>query len=314
MHAIFLSILSSYLTGPTQSTPIHQHHHHKRADRPPIISSVDFLGDVHSVTTYVKRDLGFQGQIGSHVLLSYGDTMFSDVNYTDTWRGMTSDSVALATHDPTKVLDVNNIKLNNVSYPRQFCPLLPEYGENSATWSCGITNVVETYPGQGILYYLLNSRPNGVNNLIGAGVATITMSDAYPPVPSLVRLPGQQYWWDAACEPWYGDVGSIRANDGYIYAYGHAEDLPWVYLTRVPWESATDLSCYEYWDGEDWQSERLYTTNGLGEKEGVFWQIKKVAPPEPILRICKLISPTAKAKSCGQLTIPAICSSTATTG
>jgi hypothetical protein len=265
MHAIFLIYLFSYLTIPTQAIPNH-HHHHKRAALPIAVSSVAFLGDVHSETTYVKRDLGFQGQIGQHVLLSYGDTMFSDANYTDTWRGMTSDSVALATHDPTKVLDVNNIKLNNESYPRQFCPLMPKYDENSATWSCGITNIVETYPGQGVLYYLLNSRPDGVNNLIGAGVAMITMSNAYPPIPSLTRLPGQQYWWDAGCEPWFGDVGSVRAKG-----------LPWVYLTRVPWESATDLSCYQYWNGEDWQGERLYTTNGLGEKEGVFWQIKYVS-------------------------------------
>lgn len=273
MHAIVLIHFFSYLTLYTQATPIH-HRHHKRADLPVTVSSVAFLGDVHSETTYVKRDLGFQGQIGSHVLLSYGDTMFSDANYSDTWRGMTSDSLALATHDPIKVFDVNNIKLNNVSYPRQFCPLMPEYAENSVTWSCGITNVVETYPGQGILYYLLNSRGDGVNNLIGAGVATITVSNTYPPIPSLTRLSGQQYWWDAACEPWYGDVGSVKAKDGYIYAYGHAKGLPWVYLTRVLWENAIELSCYEYWNGNDWQAERLYTTNGLGEKEGVFWQIK----------------------------------------
>ena len=274
MHPVVLTVTTFYyLTLSTQARRFHQASH-KRSTLPITVSSVDFLGDVHSETTYVKRDLGFQGQIGPNVLLSYGDTMFSDANYTDKWRGITSDSVALATHDPTKVLDVNLIKLNNVSYPRQFCPLMPEYGEDSATWASGITNVVETSPGQGVLYYLLNNRPNGVNNLIGAGVATITMSNTYPPVPSLSRLPGQQYWWDAACEPWFGDVGSVRANDGYIYAYGHAKDLPWVYVARVPWENAADLSSYEYWNGESWQTERLCTTNGLGEKEGVFWQIK----------------------------------------
>lgn len=278
MHKLVSIYLFLHLTKLTQATPVHGNYH-KRGTLPISIADVEFLGDVHSTTTFVLRDLGFQGQIGRNVLLSYGDTMFSDANYTSTWRGMTSDSVALATHDPTQVLDVNLIKLNNVSYPRQFCPLMPQYGEDSATWACGITNVVETYSGQGVLYYLLNHRPDGVNNLIGAGVATITMSDAYPPVPSLTRLPGQQYWWDAACEPWFGDVSSVRANDGYVYAYGHAKDLPWVYVTRVPWQSATDLSCYEYWNGENWQSERLYTKNGLGEKEGVFWQIKCVLIP-----------------------------------
>ena len=269
MHAIQVLYLISYLTPLIQASPIR--HHHKRGTLPVSAFCVDFLGDVHSSTTYVVRDLGFAGQIGSHILLSYGDTLFRDANYSDTWLGMTSDSTALATHDPTVVLDVNLVQQNGSYYPRQFCPVLSQYGEDNSSWACGITNVVETYPGQGILYYLLNHRPGGNNNETGAGVATISMSDSYPPVPSCTRLPGQQYWWDGQCEPWYGDVGSIKANNGYIYAYGHAKGLPWVYLTRVPWSSATDLSCYEYWNGETWQNERLYN---MGEKEGVFWQIK----------------------------------------
>lgn len=270
MHTSYsICIIISYLTTYVQASS--HHYQHKRGTLPISVSCVELLGDVHSTTTYVKRDLGFPGQIGPNILLTYGDTMYSDAKYSDLWRGMTSDSVALATHDPIKVLDVNLCEVNNQSFPDQFCPLLAEYGEDPSCWSCGITNVIETAPGQGILYYLLNNRPDGKNNLIGAGIATISVSDTYPPIPSLTRLPGQQYWWDASCEPWYGDVGSIYASDGYIYAYGHAQDLPWVYLTRVPLQNATSLSFYEYWNGENWQSERLYD---MGEKEGVFWQIK----------------------------------------
>lgn len=271
MHITYFIYLIPYLTHLLQASPLH--HSHKRRILPISASSVELLGDVHSSTTYVKRDLGFQGQVDSFVLLTYGDTMYSDANYSDTWRGMTCNSVALATHDPTKVFDVNLCQVNDQPYPDHFCPLLAEYGEDPSSWSCGITNVIEAGPGRGILYYLLNNRPNGTNSLVGAGVATISMSNAYPPVPSLTRLPGQQYWWDASCEPWYGDVGSIYANDGYIYAYGHAKDLPWVYLTRVPLQNAINLSCYEYWNGDNWQTERLYN---MSEKEGVFWQIKYV--------------------------------------
>ena len=94
----------------------------------------------------MKRDLGFAGQIGNYYLLSYGDTLYSDNAYSDTWRGMTSDSVALATQDPLRVVDVN---LNDQGYPQQFCPIADQYGENLSTCGLGITNVVETYPGQG---------------------------------------------------------------------------------------------------------------------------------------------------------------------
>ncbi|KIX00067.1 uncharacterized protein Z518_10994 [Rhinocladiella mackenziei CBS 650.93] len=238
------------------------------------IACVDFLGDVHSATTYVKRDLGFQGQLGQYVLLSYGDTMYSDANYSDTWRGMTSDSAALATHNPLVVIDP---VLTPEGYPPQFCPLVASFGEDPAKYGMGITNVVETDDsgqGQGIMFFLLNHRPNGTNNLIGAGVASVTLNTStYPPVPQIRRLP-PRYWWDATREPWYGDVCALRWED-YIYGYGHGgEGNPWVYLTRVRAAEATNFACYEYWNGSDWQSERL-DSQSIGEKESVFWQINQ---------------------------------------
>src|SRR6202012_1855954 len=108
---------------------------------PPSISvvHVDILGDVHSATTYVKRDLGFQGQMGPYVLLSYGDTLYSDPSYSDTWRGMTSDSIAFATQDPLVVVDP---VLNSDGYPPQFCPLISSFGEDPSECALGINNVV----------------------------------------------------------------------------------------------------------------------------------------------------------------------------
>merc|ERR1711939_75185 len=232
------------------------------------IAKTNFLGTVRSATTHVTRDLGFQGQIGQYVLLTYGDTMYSDGNYSDHWRGMTSDSVALATKNPLVVIDPN---LDDDGYPKQFCPVVKHFGEDPAECALGITNVVETEPGQGILYFLLNHRPGGINNLKGAGVATVALSDTYPPVPSVKRL--GQYWWDGETEPWYGDVGAIRTN-GYIYSYGHAKDNPWVYLARVRWQEVTSLDAYEYWNGDNFQKERLKTKD-IGEKESVFWQINQ---------------------------------------
>lgn len=236
------------------------------------ISCVEFLGNVQSATTYVKRDLGFQGQIGQYVLLSYGDTLYSDANYSDTWRGMTSDSVALATQDPLTVVDPI---LNAEGYPPQFCPLISSFGEEAAECALGITNVVQTASqDQGIMFFLLNHRPNGTNNLVGAGVASIALdTTSYPPIPQIQRLP-PQYWWDATREPWYGDVCAMNWN-GYVYAYGHGPSgNPWVYLTRVPVGEATSLDSYEYWNGENWQAEPL-DGKTIGDKESVFWQINQ---------------------------------------
>ncbi|KAJ9495287.1 hypothetical protein H2202_009315 [Exophiala xenobiotica] len=249
---------------------------------PPAVNivCVDFLGDVHSATTYVKRDLGFQGQLGSYILLSYGDTMYSDANYSDTWRGMTSDSLALATHNPLVVVDP---VLNEQGYPPQFCPLISDYGEDPADCALGITNVVQTSGSgsganesyEGVMFFLLNHRPNGTNNLVGAGVASVSLdTSSYPPVPQVRRL--AKYWWDANLEPWYGDICALR-HQGYVYAYGHGGQTsqnPWVYVARARVDETTVLEAYEYWNGDGWQSERLMTAQ-LGEKESVFWQINQ---------------------------------------
>jgi hypothetical protein len=148
-----LRLTSAYifrgLTDILQAVHVNTHHH-KRGQLPISACAVQELGNVYSETTHVKRDLGFQGRIGSNIFLSYGDTMYSDRTYSDEFRGMTSDSIALATHDPLGVLDID---LDDQGYPQQFCPVMAEYGEDSSTYAVGITNIVETYPGQGALQF-----------------------------------------------------------------------------------------------------------------------------------------------------------------
>lgn len=111
------------------------------------IKEVTELGDVSSTSTFVKRDLGFQGKLGSHILVTYGDTMFSDAEGNDQFRGMTCNSIAIACDDPTSVLDP---VLGDNQYPQ--CFLLPssEYGEDPSVDSLGITNVVEMSHGEGM--------------------------------------------------------------------------------------------------------------------------------------------------------------------
>lgn len=111
------------------------------------ILSVTELGNVTSWNTYVKRDLGFQGRIGGHVLLTYGNTMFSDADLSDKWRGMTCNSVAIASQNPTTVLDA---LLDENTFPRSLLKPSSDYGEDPSTYSLGLTNVVEISPSQGV--------------------------------------------------------------------------------------------------------------------------------------------------------------------
>lgn len=233
------------------------------------IASVQELGDVRS-NALMHRDLGFQGKLGPYTLLTYGDTMYTDEQDTDGFKGMTCNSAALACTDPTKVFDP---LCDSAQHPE--CFLLPSKvdGEDPGEWSLGLTNVIETTPGEGILYFLLNHRPQGKDNPIGAGLAAVSLSDTDTshPKPTIKRL--HKYLWDATTEPWYGDVCSLKAGS-HIYAYGHAKDSPFVFLSRAPLDHATELDAYEYWNGESWQPDRPKTAD-LGDKQRVFWQVNQ---------------------------------------
>ena len=136
--------LSFHLITRAQAGPMHTNDYTGKL--PVRVARAEMLGNVKSLTTHVNRDLGFQGRIGTHVLLTYGDTLYSDGNYSETWRGMTSDSMAYATRNPVEVVDVD---LNDQGYPKQFCPVESAYGEDASNFAMGITNIVETSAGQG---------------------------------------------------------------------------------------------------------------------------------------------------------------------
>ncbi|KAK9372339.1 uncharacterized protein V1513DRAFT_427659 [Lipomyces chichibuensis] len=230
---------------------------------PPAVVSDTFLGHIHSTTTYCIRDNGFNGSIGNITLLTYGDTLYRDSNYSNKFRGIVANSVAQATSNPLQVVDV---LLNSKGWPQQFCPFNSVWNESITTDAIGVTNIVETGSGTGIVFFLKNHRAGGIDRIIGAGVATVTMSGN---VPSCTRL--AEYWWDGATEPWYGDICSLKFGN-YIYAYGHGNtSAEYVYVCRVLISSATTLSAYEYWNGSSWQKNRLYNVSG---KESVFWQVQ----------------------------------------
>jgi len=179
---IILAIITCHLICGLQAAPS-AHHHHKRGQLPLSVSSVEALGDVHSEDTFVLRDLGFPGTIGNNTWLSYGDTIYSDAQYEDINQGMTSDSIALATSDPTKVYDTN---LNSQGFPQQFCPIMEEYNEDASTYALGITNVVETGPGEG-------TKPTRTSKNLGMPLMNINRYCLFPAQPS--PQPCKQYSW-----------------------------------------------------------------------------------------------------------------------
>jgi hypothetical protein len=122
----------------------------------------------------------------------------------------------------------------------------------------------------GLLYFLLNYREHVESDIQGAGVAEVNVEvdqHSGQPVPRATRL--CRWWWDGKTEPWYGDCCSVRFN-GFVYALGHKNESPHVYVARVPEREAFDLEAYEYWNGTGWQRERL--VGDLGDKGSIMWK------------------------------------------
>lgn len=95
-----ISFLVSAQAGPIPSPQ-------KRGKLSLGVASTSLLGNQHSSTTYVKRDTGFHGSIGTTNILTCGDTMFADAENCNAWRGMVSGSAAIATTNPMVVEDPN---------------------------------------------------------------------------------------------------------------------------------------------------------------------------------------------------------------
>jgi hypothetical protein len=242
------------------------------------IQSAERLGNVTSSNTENIRDLGFSGTIGNVSINSYGDTLIcGDGSAKDRYYQtqpcvlLDANSAAYATDDPQVITDFN---LSADGNAQMFCDYFPDESPASS-YGMGITNVVAE-PGsdtQGILYFLKNYRPTGVDQIVGAGVAVVDVSGEYPSCTrtseyvrnismSDRKLSHCSHWWDATKEPYYGDHSSVMGQDGYVYVYGGVNTTMFyggLYLTRVPHASQTDLSAYEYWNGTQYTPDRIYS-------------------------------------------------------
>lgn len=218
----------------------------------------------------VMRDLGFTGVLDNKIVWTFGDTLMGregaamicavdSTSIGDMMRPMTGVDTALWPNS-------DNVK----------CFILPTPEEEAdgglSVYSYGGTNIMEISPNHGIIYYLAIHRPGGKERILGAGVATVKMTQPGN-IPVSTRN-GQKMWNDF--EPAWGDVGATYdARGGYIYSYGHGpktEDNELgvrVFLCRVPADKALDVDAYEYWlnNSREWTRQRLTTTGAFGTRK-----------------------------------------------
>lgn len=220
----------------------------------------EFLGNVTSTNTENIRDLGFSGTVGAVNLNTYGDTLICghgsahDRYYqTPPCYLLHANSAAYAQPDPRNITDFN---LDGHGNAQIFCGY---FADETPEWKygMGLTNVI-AQPGSsthGILYFLKNYRPHGMDMIVGAGVAVVDVSGAYP----TCRRTSKHMW--NSNEPQYGDHGQLLAQDGWVYVYGGTNTRKYydgVYVMRVLHGSEQELDCYEYWNGTQFTKDRVY--------------------------------------------------------
>ncbi|KAH6702905.1 hypothetical protein BKA61DRAFT_619755 [Leptodontidium sp. MPI-SDFR-AT-0119] len=218
------------------------------------------IGNVTSTNTKNIRDLGFSGTIGNITINTYGDTLIcGDGSAHDRYFQtppcvlLHANSAAYAESDPQKITDFNLDARGNAQI---FCGYFDDETPESH-YGMGLTNVI-AQPGsstQGILYFLKNYRPKGVDGIVGAGVAVVDILGKYP----TCRRTSKHMW--NASEPQYGDHGQLLALDGWVYVYGGTNTRKYydgVYVMRVRHASQKDLSAYEYWNGAQFTKEHVY--------------------------------------------------------
>jgi hypothetical protein len=216
---------------------------------PPAVSSVTYPGDVIDPAYNYERDLGFSGVVNGVDIWTFGDTLLGGAF-------CSSDSSAVgALNIPGYVYDKN---IRSGGYTNEWIPLDSQELANGglSDYSEGGTNVVEYAPNKGLVWFLKDYRPNGIDNIQGAGVCTVTATASGGAVATRTMDTMWNSW-----EPYWGDIGvTYNPLDGDVYVFGHgpasANLKSCVYLAKVPASQATNVGAYQYWD----QSAHGWTT------------------------------------------------------
>ncbi|KAB8336638.1 hypothetical protein FH972_020949 [Carpinus fangiana] len=214
-------------------------------------------GNVHPVL----RDLGFSGVLDGHVIWSWGDTLIG-----------TPESFQITAVDSTTIGDLSRPMVSKDTSMsgksiQSFIPLNDEEKASGgyAHYAFGGTNIIQTYPGRGLVYYLKiwrSADKNTPTKVYGAGAAKVNLDENN--VPYATRYGDSDTMWGPN-EPTWGSVGiAIDARDDHIYIYGGGpssdEELRYyTFLARVRRGHAAEIDAYEYWDqsNQSWGKQRI---------------------------------------------------------
>jgi len=110
-------------------------------------------------------------------------------------------------------------------------------------WSEGGTNVIETSPGVGLVYYQQNNRTSGSTGIQGCGVADVTMTAAG--VFTASRTEDKIFSKNEMC--WGSDGAIYNAADGYVYSYTAGPNYS-SYVARVTVANAHNPAAYSMYN------------------------------------------------------------------
>lgn len=135
----------------------------------------------------------------------------------------------------------------------------------------GITNVVQTGPGTGIVFVLPGNHTTELRTLwSGAGYALVTINSDCSNLT--INRPQINLWYGNVAktevggqpfnESYFGDHGALLGQDQHLYLYGSIPNYDGIAVARTPLDSAASLEGYEYWNGTGFQTERIRNPTG----------------------------------------------------
>lgn len=190
----------------------------------------------------VARDLGYSGAINGNILWLFGDCLV--VNPDGSYQFDSYDSGALGVmSDPTMVVFSDTWDYGNFGPKNFITTTASEDAAPNTIWAEGGTNVVETGPGVGLVYYQQNNRTYGSTGIQGCGVADVTMTASGN--FSATRSEDRLFSKNEMC---WGGAGTVyNAADGYVYTYTGGPNYS-TYVARVPLANVHNAASYSMYN------------------------------------------------------------------
>lgn len=195
-----------------------------------------------------------------NILWTFGDTLVHNADGSYTFDGY--NSAALGNTSNYDVMTYE-YRYDYGNYgPIDWIPLTAnESAQPNTIWGEGGTNIVQTSPGVGFVYYQQANRSTGSTGIQGCGVADVhmTLNGSY----SSTRTEDKIFSQNEMC--WGQDGAAYNAADGYLYSYTPGPNYE-TYVARVLPANAHNAASYQAYNASSntWISgANRFTTAGL---------------------------------------------------